>query len=86
MDSLVRIKSAHPLISSPLGGEDKGEGDVMGVHTHPSPLPWSCLRVAPPCGAKAGERVGVRAEKKCLFRHRNFGIYNTIRWRVEGGE
>jgi hypothetical protein len=36
---LSKIKSAHPLISSPLEGEDKGEGDGTGDHPHPSPLP-----------------------------------------------
>jgi proteasome lid subunit RPN8/RPN11 len=29
----------YPKISSPLAGEDKGEGDVTGVHSHPHPLP-----------------------------------------------
>jgi len=36
MDSLVRIESAHPLISSPLGGEDKGEGGMILSSPPPS--------------------------------------------------
>jgi len=70
MDSLVRIESAHPLISSPLGGEDKGEGGMI-------------LSTPPPSSSHVRgeesflvEREGWRAEKNCLFRYRNFGIYN----------